>query len=369
MSVVQSGQKFQFSNVTGTYDKLPVGNYLLKYDQREGFYLIKKEDFILPKKVYGDHSIVHRWLKSWDNNSTKNMGILLKGVKGSGKTITAQLFCVESNLPVIIINEHFSDSDFVDFLTNPELGECIIFIDEFEKTFKNNDQQQELLSLMDGNYSTNLIFLLTVNEDRLTDYMVNRLNRIKYCKSYDDLDFEVMEQVIEDLLVNKSHKQSIYQFFDKVNIRTFDLLVNLIKEMNLFNEDANVCGGHLNLKPEIRTYEVYEIINNKEFPCYSSKWPPNSQTIDIDRREIGYLPFKTNRSKEDFEIERENIAFGLLPAKKPTDDEISEYWDWSVELPTEECTIERKGKSFVVEHPKSGLKFRFKEEPKYNLVF
>ena len=72
MSVIQNGDKFSFADITATHNKMPKGNYLLKFDQREGFYLNKKEPFKMPNKLYGDHSVTNRWLKSWKENSTKN---------------------------------------------------------------------------------------------------------------------------------------------------------------------------------------------------------------------------------------------------------------------------------------------------------
>jgi SpoVK/Ycf46/Vps4 family AAA+-type ATPase len=368
MSVVQSGDKFTFADVTGTHDTLPQGNYLLKRDPREGYYLNKKEPFILPKKIYGDHRVTERWLKSWRENSTKNMGIIVTGVKGSGKTITAQKFCIDSQLPVIIINEQFHESDFIDFITNPKMGEAIVFIDEFEKIFPKPDEQFELLSIMDGSYSTRLIFLFTVNEERINDYMVNRLNRIKYKKSYGDLEYETIEEVIDDMLVNKSHKKSIYDFFDKVNMRTFDLLTNLIKEMNLFDEDAITCGNHLNLKSETKTYEVFEIVDNKEYPCYSTRYSPGFEEIEISRKELNYLPYQIEISKEDADFEKDMIDIGIKD-EKLSKSEIEEYYNWNIDLILSECEIERKGKNIIFTHSKTGLKFRLKEESKYNYIF
>lgn len=374
MSVIQSGKRFSFEDVTNTYEKLPAGNYILKYDPRSGYYLNKKEDFELPKKVYGDHSIVDRWLKSWQVNSSKNLGIILAGVKGSGKTITAQKFCVDSNLPVIIINEPYHGSDFIDFLTSPKLGECIIFLDEFEKIYANRDSQFDMLSLMDGNYATNLIFLLTVNEERLNDYLVNRLNRIKYRKSYGDLEFDIMEQVIDDMLVNKAHKQSIFDFFDKVNMRTFDLLTNLIKEMNLFNEDAIQCGMHLNLKPETKSYDVYEIFDGIEYDCYITEWVPNDEEFNFHRKTLTYLPEITDtRTKSEAHEDRmyELITNDLASESQGKTIKDSRKWyNWEVELDIAECEVVRNGKMFEIYHPESKLQFRMKESGnKRSLVF
>ena len=363
MSVIQSGTKYSFANITDTFTTLPKGNYLLKFDPREGFFLEKKDAFILPQKIYGDQSIIKRWLTSWKTNSSKNLGILLAGVKGSGKTITAQKFCMDSELPVIIINEVFHGSDFIDFITSPKLGECIIFLDEFEKMYAKQEHQQELLSIMDGNYSTKLIFLLTVNEDRLNDYLVNRLNRIKYCKTYYDLDAETIDSVIDDMLVNKEHTQSIHSFFEKVNLKTFDLLVNLIKEMNLFNEDALVCGSHLNLKPHTKIYEVYEIFSGKEYPCYSYNFFPGLEWLEVERKSLEYLPLPDDKNIKSIDPDEED------PLGYYEDELAIPGRTWSVRLAVADCEVEKNGNMILLKDP-SGLQFRLREQ-KYNfsLVF
>jgi DNA polymerase III delta prime subunit len=368
MSIIQSGHRFSLTDVSATHSKLPVGNYMLKKDPRSGeFYLVQKESFILPKKVYGDHSVVDRWLQSWKYNSNKNLGILLAGLKGTGKTITAQKFCMDSNMPVIIIGEPFEGSDFIDFITDPKLGECIIFIDEFEKVY-NRDNQYDMLSLMDGNYSTKLVFLLTVNEERINDYLINRLNRIKYRKAYGDLEFDVVEEVIDDMLINKDHKESIYTFFEKVNMRTFDLLTNLIKEMNLFSEDAIACGKHLNLKPEQKYYNVTEVFAGQEYECYPTEWIPGDD-LDISRKSINHHPDYSGNQRSD-ELERLMEKYSEEQSPKPERKDLP--GNWEVELDKDEYEIvERKGKTIIIQpidYPK--VQYRLKEQgAKSSLVF
>lgn len=343
MSVLQVNNKFSVMDVTNTYEKLPVGIYTLCFNARENeYYLTKQEDFKLPPKIYGKHEIVHRWLKSFKNNSHKNMGIILSGVKGGGKTITAQKFCIEANMPVIIINEPFEGVDFVNFLINPALGECIIFIDEFEKVFDqeryyDKNKARDLLTLMDGTYQTKLIFLLTVNKYELSDYFVNRLNRVKYRKDYIDLEQDVIDEVIEDLLINKEHAESIKIFFQKINMCTFDLLVNLIKEMNLFNEDALEVGKYLNLRSEPKRYWVYEEYGGKEYKCSDLNMSPDLKEITIGRHDTNYLPAEM---EDDY-----NITVKLIDAD----------------------IVKIDPQTFVLKH--NGFKFKFMECSKISLVF
>ena len=115
-------------------DRLPVGVYSVCFNQMTGEYFLRQqEDFILPKKIYGKHDIIYRWMESYKHNSSKNMGIILSGVKGGGKTITAQKFCIEAQKPVLLITDPFEGSGFLNFLTDVRLSESIVFIDEFEK--------------------------------------------------------------------------------------------------------------------------------------------------------------------------------------------------------------------------------------------
>jgi len=376
MSIIQSGHRLTFTDVDATYDKLPAGNYMLKRDPRSGeFYLVQKEDFVMPKKVYGDHSIVDRWLESWKHNSNKNLGILLTGLKGTGKTITAQKFCMDSQLPVIIVGEPYEGSEFVDFLTNPKLGQCIIFIDEFEKVY-NRDNQYDMLSLMDGNYSTRLIFLLTVNEERINEYLINRLNRIKYRKAYGDLEFELVDEVIDDMLINKDHRESIHQFFEKVNMRTFDLLTNLIKEMNLFNEDAIACGRHLNLKAESKYYNVVEVLDGHEFECYPTSWVPGND-IEISRKAVDHVEATRPEKKSKKLNEKQSVVERLLNSESPEQPSAEDpelvlpgYWELSLD-PHEYDIVDRKGKTIMIQptgFPR--VQYRLKEQgTRASLVF
>lgn len=287
---LQDGSSLFVTNFEGMYEKLPVGVYSLTYNMEKGYYLRKRPDFELPKKIYGDVSIVDRWLASWEHNTEKNLGIFLSGMKGTGKTITAELLCVKSKLPVILIQEKFKDTGFLNFLTSSVFDKCVVFIDEYDKIYEGGrDENVEILQLLDGANSGGKIFVLTANSTNINFYLENRLNRIKYHKHYSSLSGDVVEEVIEDMLINKEHKQSVHDFFDAVGICTFDLLVNLIREMNLFGENAVECAKHLNISENPVNYQVREIVmvngERKEFQCYElNNFTFNSRkTITINR--------------------------------------------------------------------------------------
>lgn len=262
--LIQNNNQFYLAELTASHEKLPIGNYLLCFNESTNQYFLKKqEDFAVPKVIYGDYSYVNRWKKSFENTE-KNLGVLLSGYKGNGKTLVARNFCNTVQAPVIFITTGYSGVEFEAFITNPIFNGCIIFIDEYEKIYnEDRDNIDVLLSIMDGLYNTHLLFLLTVNDSRLmSDKLKNRLGRVKYHKTFNTLDKSVIDGVVEDLLINKDYKQSLFEVIEFIPTISFDILTTLINEMNLFDEPATTCVKHLNLVKEEVYYDIH-ISNGK----------------------------------------------------------------------------------------------------------
>ena len=255
--VIQNNDVYKLVSTTNSFDKLPTGNYLLKFDPNSGFYLERKPDFHIPSKLYGDMSIVYRWKAAFEQ-TPKNLGILLTGYKGTGKTLTAEYLCHVMKVPVIFISSPYSGPEFENFMCNPALSGSIVFIDEYEKYYNHDhDNSEALLGLMDGVFNTHLLFLLTVNSYyEVSDKLKNRLSRVKYAKSYESLDESVVEDIIEDLLINKDFKKDLKETLDVVTKLSMDILISLIKDVNFFNEAPSICVKHLNIVPEERYYDI-----------------------------------------------------------------------------------------------------------------
>lgn len=270
MVIIQNHSHFSLGEISASHDKLPVGNYALQFDRNSGsYFLISQPDFKLPTKLYGDFSFIDRWKKSYENNSAKNLGILLSGTKGTGKTIAAQLFCKMMNKPVIFITQAESGPGFEAFISNSIFSESIIFIDEFEKVYRrDNDDTNSLLTLMDGMYPTKLIFLLTANDPTsINNKLQNRLNRIKYHKVYNRLEPETVSEIVDDLLVKTHHRESVNKFIETFDMITMDVLTSVIREVNLFDEDAITCAKYLNLIEEPEYYKIIVNYKGVDYKC------------------------------------------------------------------------------------------------------
>lgn len=265
MGWIKANNELSLAPKVNTLDKLPKGTYYVRYDQFKGFYLEMVDDFVLPKKIYGDTSIINRWLKGY-NNTNKNTGIVLSGIKGSGKTLLSKKLAIDSGLPVIIIDKPFDSSDFVSFITNPEFGNVCIFIDEFEKVYNRESNTTPLLSILDGAFNTHNLFVFTCNEMYTNEYLNNRPSRIKYRSHFESLDSAIVDEVIDDLLINKQHSESIKKVLEQIGITTFDLLITLIKEVDLFNESAIEVVRYLNVKRDSFQVTVDEIWKGQFVP-------------------------------------------------------------------------------------------------------
>lgn len=261
------------------------GVYSLKYDEMRGFYLHVEEPFTFPDKMYGDDDDIIRRAITKFNSIDRNLGVLLTGLKGSGKTLTAKKLCVESGLPVIIIPKYYEGPAFIEFMTSSELGSCVVFIDEFEKLYYGDcgDGQisrgsDDMLRILDGPYTTHNMFVFTTNTDMINECLINRPSRIFYRKNYGSLGNEVVRAVAEDMLADRSYVDDLINTCSILPFVSFDILTSLINESNLFGERPSECVRYMNLVRDsiyIRVFQVMPDGKRLLDATYDSKLNPS----------------------------------------------------------------------------------------------
>lgn len=261
-----NGGVIQVGGLSGSVmSSIPVGNWEVKFNPKEGkFYLEALPAFSLPSKVYGSvDNDVKRYLNTF-NTRDESMGILLSGLKGTGKSLLAKALCMQANMPVLIINDAYSGPEFNTFIAGINQP-CVIFFDEFEKVYREKrvDEYGEdrtgevLLSLFDGAYNTKKIFLLTCNEvGSISGAFKNRPGRIRYTKTYNGLGIEFMKEIIEDKLVHKQFQEDFLQTLPTLGEMNIDLLVAIIDEMNMYKESATESLSYLNIEPTRVMYNI-----------------------------------------------------------------------------------------------------------------
>jgi ATPase family associated with various cellular activities (AAA) len=225
------------------------GNYLLLTDSYGQHYMDRVDDFEIPNKIYGNvSSVVERYAFSF-NDRNGSTGIFLCGIKGSGKTLTAQMLCKRLNLPVVIVNKPYHDNVFVQFLSELP-GEFVVFFDEFEKVYSDTDHQNALLTLLDGNFKKKRLFLMTSNSEDINYFLRNRPGRIFYKKSFPGIESGAIAEYLEDRLVNKDHIDGAMQLLQVLENPSMDIMSCLVEEMNRFGEEARVAASYMNIELE-----------------------------------------------------------------------------------------------------------------------
>lgn len=243
-------------------EQLPAGNYVVKKNDMTGeLYLEAIDRFEFKGKVYGDTvKRADRILYSFEDRPAST-GVMLTGEKGSGKTLLAKMLSIkgyERGYPTIVINAPWCGDSFNAFVQSIEQPVIIVF-DEFEKVY-DEQEQEAMLTLLDGVYPTKKLFVLTCNDKwRVNSHMRNRPGRIFYSLEYKGLDADFIREYCNDNLEAKEHVDKIVGIagtFDQFN---FDMLKALVEEMNRFGETPQEALDMLNAKPEYGSSSRFKI--------------------------------------------------------------------------------------------------------------
>ena len=290
-------------------DKLPPQNYTVKYDKmNDEYYLEAIEPFSTPSKLYGSiKEDAQRILKTYSDRPNVT-GVLLEGSKGSGKTLLAKYvsqLALEEGVPTVVINQPFYGDVFNQFIQ--ALGDnVIVTFDEFEKVY-NNEQQEKVLTLLDGVFPSKKLFFLTVNSMRRVDsHLLNRPGRVYYRLSYHNLTSDFIQEYCNDNLNDKDQIEGIITHAKIYASFNFDMLQASVEEMNRFNETFLEVTQVLNVNPEdtnsFMPYDVALIVDGQGPIPYGT--PRNIDIRDPDIH-IGLddlnIPNITEAIKEEME--------------------------------------------------------------------
>ena len=193
------------------------------------------ETFVFNFKLYdlGCDKIFQQVIKTWFSDTfvkgKKNLGVIFNGIKGTGKTIAAKVLSNKMGLPVIIVSKPLDGLlEFVQSLC----FECVILIDEAEKTFDND--REDLLKMIDGVYNNaRKLYLLTTNKLSVDENLIGRPGRIRYVKEFGNLSATAVSDYIDDNLDDMSLKSEILDIVDSLTISTIDILKSIVDEFNI----------------------------------------------------------------------------------------------------------------------------------------
>lgn len=139
-------------------------------------------------------------------------------------------------LPVIIVSDTFKGA-ILPFIQSLNF-ECVVLLDEAEKTFsKDENDDKILLSLIDGVYNNSRkLYILTTNRLTVNENLLGRPGRIRYIQEFRNLPIQAIKEYCEDNLNDKSKLERVLAEVDLLEISTIDILKAIVEEINIFGD-------------------------------------------------------------------------------------------------------------------------------------
>lgn len=220
--------------------------------------------------------------------------MLLHGNGGTGKSTLAKLIAFDVvnnfNQPVILVQQ--DSIKHLEYVLSNLKQPVMFLIDEFEKMFEETEDQGYLLTLLDGLYNNNHLFVLTANDqDRINRYFFNRPSRIRYNFYYGALGYEVYSEIVNQHF-EPDFAAQLTGKLATINNLSFDIIQEIINEAKAF--------------PDLSVTELFEGFN--------------LDRLDLD---LGYADFKVmlkNPETGKFDLSLADYiisALGMLPYKLP----------------------------------------------------
>lgn len=224
------------------YDLINGKVYNLKFD-RFGVGAFFEEDgsLNLPKKVYttkDDDLFIKRVNTYFKKTNKLSTGVMLSGVKGTGKTVMAKVIAKNSGLPIIVVDEDFPTSRINDFFRKFNTPVVVIF-DEVDKHWDTED----LLGWLDGVQinAKKLVLFTCNNENNVNEYLQDRCSRIRYKRNFEPNDnARFLKEILKDKGIAKDEIEATYKFIvDNFKLLSIDNILSFIDEKMSFPKLSN----------------------------------------------------------------------------------------------------------------------------------
>lgn len=274
---VSGNDHFLLPSSDGLLASLPPAIYEVNYDPNKGgYYLTRKyNSYPIPAELYNfnNTNIKSDLAELFYNRfaaADDNLGVLLIGEKGTGKSLlmkrTANL-AIANGLPVITIENSYNSESLAKFLSSIKDNAVVLF-DEFEKKYDSEEDadsrpsQAGLLSFFDGTSVYRKLIIVTANNRYgINEFFLNRPSRIRYVIDYKGLTYEFVKEYLEQHLIHPEAVQPVLDELDLVPTTNFDLLHNVVEEVNLLypTESIKAIMSIANIKRDDTSVMTYSM--------------------------------------------------------------------------------------------------------------
>lgn len=229
---------FKFNTEGLECDLTPGMVYNISVDRyTDAISLEESSGLSLPSKVYctqRDERFIDKVINSYNLSESGFTGVMLAGLKGSGKTVMAKVIANKSGLPIINIDKNIRPyilRNLVEKLGDTSV--CFLF-DELDKVLADYDDSV-LLQVLDGSDTNgkHMILFTCNDDDEISEYLIDRCSRIRYWRKFDEMSPSLIMEVLNDKLNDKKEVKSLTDFIkDNFEVCSFDNIVSFVKEAN-----------------------------------------------------------------------------------------------------------------------------------------
>lgn len=211
------------ANVT---DHVPAHVYRLReHPMSSDLYLVPDRlKFDVPAKFYGRHNTHKQEILNAYNKHEGSVGVLLRGIKGAGKSALAEDLCntaLEKYLPVLFVDRPFSPAVLQRVTT--QMGPCVVYFDEFGKVYGAKERRDLLTYFSDSSFKK-VMFIVTSNSKKELDkYMIDRPGRFLFRIDFKALDPLAIIEMIDDHGLKGEMAQMMNAYVNNHTV-TFDML-------------------------------------------------------------------------------------------------------------------------------------------------
>lgn len=242
-------------------DKLRPAVYTVTESENQGIFLTERAPLPSPAEVFGCRTLqrVDKVLNTYGQRKNTPTGVLLSGVKGSGKSMLVRLIAnkaLSMGYPVLLLDVTILDSDIMKFINSIDTP-CVIVLEELDKLRLGSDKAPvectiACLQLLDGTgASAAHLFLATANDTLfLYDKLMARPGRIYYHFQFGEVPEDVCKEYLEAKFSDAAVRDVVYEAMLQVPELTFDIMSAFVEEVLRYGhteEDLKACLKDLNL--------------------------------------------------------------------------------------------------------------------------